>query len=317
MESARKLSRVIAGVIVQRHLVFEFVSPDHLYAHGIKLFADERPSLFAFLQSSIHETWVRGASSKLGNSVRYSTSTSFDTFPFVTTALSRESLINLGEKYSKVRRNVAIEMNVGLTELYNVFHDPSVEADGIRTLRDLHRKLDEAVAAAYGWEELDLDHGFHEMPYLPESDCVRFTISETAQLEVLRRLSELNRQRSEEEVARGLHADASPRASTRAPRAGRASSDASAQPSFDFEATTTTALNGSTPATAILGFLGAHDCWHAKADVLAATGITDGQWNTAIADLVAGGRVERQGERRGARYRIQPGHRDDHHEGTS
>jgi hypothetical protein len=152
---------------------------------------------------------------------------------------------------------------------------------------------------------------------LPESDRVRFTISEAARVEVLRRLSELNHQLYEEEVARGLRADDTPRSSTRVPRAGRAQSAATTQPSFDFEATATTVLDGSTPTTAILGFLGAHDGWHAKADVLTATGITDGQWNAAIADLIAGSRVERQGERRGARYRIQPGHRDDHHEGTS
>ena len=66
----------------------------------------------------------------------------------------------------------------------------------------------------------------------------------------------------------------------------------------------TTAANGVTPATVILGFLDAHDGWHAKADVLAGTGITDGQWNTAIFELLSGGRVERQGERRGARYRV-------------
>ena len=60
-------------------------------------------------------------------------------------------------------------------------------------------------------------------------------------------------------------------------------------------------------AVVILGFLSAHDGWHAKADVLAATSITDGQWNAAIADLIAVGRVERQGERRGARYRATTG----------
>jgi hypothetical protein len=50
--------------------------------------------------------------------------------------------------------------------------------------------------------------------------------------------------------------------------------------------------------------LKAHPGWHAKADVLAATGITDGQWNVAITDLISRGRVERQGERRGTRYRL-------------
>lgn len=49
----------------------------------------------------------------------------------------------------------------------------------------------------------------------------------------------------------------------------------------------------------------------------AATGLTDGQWNVAITDLILDGIVERQGERRGVRYRIQPGHRDNIHEGMS
>lgn len=37
-------------------------------------------------------------------------------------------------------------------------------------------------------------------------------------------------------------------------------------------------------------FLKASSGWHAKADILGATGITDGQWNAAINDLIAGGR---------------------------
>jgi len=41
-----------------------------------------------------------------------------------------------------------------------------------------------------------------------------------------------------------------------------------------------------------------------KADVIAATGISDGQWNTAINALLSQGIVTRTGERRGARYHI-------------
>lgn len=75
------------------------------------------------------------------------------------------------------------------------------------------------------------------------------------------------------------------------------------QPSLDFESGAGMPVSGVTPATAILGFLNANDGWFAKTDVLAATNITDGQWNTAIAELIEGGKVDRQGERRGARYR--------------
>jgi hypothetical protein len=41
-----------------------------------------------------------------------------------------------------------------------------------------------------------------------------------------------------------------------------------------------------------------------KADVVAATGISDGQWNAAINALLAQGLVTKTGERRGARYHI-------------
>jgi len=74
------------------------------------------------------------------------------------------------------------------------------------------------------------------------------------------------------------------------------------QPSLNFESWTAP-VNGANPTTAILEFLSVRDGWHAKAEILAATGITDGQWNTAIADLIPIGKVERQGEKRGARYR--------------
>ena len=40
--------------------------------------------------------------------------------------------------------------------------------------RDLHVEMDVAVAAAYGWDDLDLGHGFHET-----AQGVRYTISES------------------------------------------------------------------------------------------------------------------------------------------
>ena len=56
------------------------------------------------------------------------------------------------------------------------------------------------MAAAYGWSDLDLGHGFHET-----KQGLRFTISEPARREVLARLLKLNHERYAEEVAQGLH----------------------------------------------------------------------------------------------------------------
>jgi hypothetical protein len=60
--------------------------------------------------------------------------------------------------------------------------------------------MDQAVAAAYGWDDLALGHGFHET-----AQGLRFTIDESARREVLGRLLALNHQRYAEEVAMGLH----------------------------------------------------------------------------------------------------------------
>src|SRR5262249_22684446 len=76
-----------------------------------------------------------------------------------------------------------------------------------------------AVAAAYGWSDLDLGHGFHQT-----KQGLRYTISEAARREVLGRLLRLNHERYAEEVAKGLHEKKKPKATrTRAKKAPSAS----------------------------------------------------------------------------------------------
>jgi hypothetical protein len=94
---------------------------------------------------------------------------------------------------------------IGLTQLYNKFHDPSVDDSRFVELRKLQREIDEAVRDAYGWSDIDLGHGFHEVGYLPANDNVRYTISELARIEILKRLAKLNKERWEEEEKAGLH----------------------------------------------------------------------------------------------------------------
>jgi hypothetical protein len=110
------------------------------------------------------------------------------------------NLESTGELYYKYRRQIMLARQEGLTKTYNRFHNPDETAADIQKLRDLHVEMDYAVAAAYGWTDLDLGHGFHET-----KQGLRFTISEPARREVLARLLKLNHERYAEEVARGLH----------------------------------------------------------------------------------------------------------------
>lgn len=227
--------------------------------------------------------------------VSYSPSACVDTFPMPS---SNQELIEIGREYHKSRSEIMFSRKIGLTKVYNLFNDSKEDSSDVRLLRDLHVSMDKAVAAAYGWRNLDLGHGFHKT-----KQGVRFTISEEARREVLQRLLKLNHERYEEEVAHGLHGSGGRRASSVAQRTGCKPITALAQPSLNFHARAASTPNGSSPTAAIVGFLSVHGGWHTRADILAATGITDGQWNAATADLLADGLVERQGERRGARYR--------------
>ena len=110
--------------------------------------------------------------------------------------------------------------------------DSNEMVDDIQTLRSLHIEMDQAVAIAYGWQDLDLGHGFHQTK---QGD--RFTISETARRAVLERearcrhwLLELNHQRYEE-VAQGLY-DKGKKKNKATARRGKSKADLGQDSSF-------------------------------------------------------------------------------------
>jgi len=89
--------------------------------------------------------------------------------------------------------------NSGLTKTYNLVHNRQCEDADIDELREFHRAVDRAVAHAYGWDDLNLDHGFHET-----RQGMRYTVGPAAQQEILDRLLELNHERYAAELAAGL-----------------------------------------------------------------------------------------------------------------
>ena len=127
----------------------------------------------------------------------YTPSDCFDTFPF---PQDKSRLDTTGHSYHDHRRRIMLSREEGLTKTYTRFHKQDETAADIQKLRDLHIGMDKAVAAAYGWSDLDLGHGFHET-----KQGTRFTISEAARREVLARLLKLNHERYAEEVKQGLH----------------------------------------------------------------------------------------------------------------
>ena len=155
---------------------------------------------FCVLQSSIHEAWaIQYSTSKGASTIVYSVSSCLVTFPFPL-AQNEENISEAGKNYFEFRKSSMSQFGIGMTALSNRFHNPKEMSSEIKHLRELHIKMDNAVASAYGWEKLAFGHGFYET-----KQGIRFTISEAGRREVLQRLLKLNHERHDEEIQLGLH----------------------------------------------------------------------------------------------------------------
>ncbi len=206
------MERVLALSLVNNHLGFAFCPSGIVFAHKAAVFPLSRFAEFVLVQSHFHYHWAWQYSSTMRTDINYSPSDCFETFPFPTDLTGLE---DVGARYHAHRQAIMQERGEGLTKTYNRFHNPKEPAEEIHRLRALHAEMDRAVAAAYGWGDLELGHGFHET-----KQGVRFTLAEPARREVLDRLLLLNHERYAAEVAQGLHEKGKPRAvGKRAPRA--------------------------------------------------------------------------------------------------
>jgi methylase of polypeptide subunit release factors len=223
----RGLSRVLIIARESNTFGFTFAPPHQVFDAKIIVIATDRSSDFAIVQSNIHHSWARRYTTTLKADLSYINSQIFETFPFPPeNQTARAELEAIGEHYHQSRRQLMSKLQIGLTKLYNLFHEADLSAKLVAKisrqpyataesacadfidLRALHSRMDCSVLAAYGWDQargtthpISLDHNFYEVDYLPESDRVRYTISPASRKEVLRRLLKLNHERAEAEKA--------------------------------------------------------------------------------------------------------------------
>jgi hypothetical protein len=206
-ERAARLYRNLAGlqrcfVIAQtsKHYGWTASDPNKVFLQTCYVFTSGEWWSYSVLQSSIHHCWVTKYSGTLETRQRYLPTQCFSTFPFPASIRpgckhaedpTLQALDAIGEQYHEYRRSLMQDLWLGLTDLYNLFHAPDLEArlaklyakrgksadwltkenvplelltvvglrnedqarEAIEELRRLHIRLDEAVLAAYGWHQ--------------------------------------------------------------------------------------------------------------------------------------------------------------------
>lgn len=138
------LNRYIASTAQGKRILFCWVDVAICPSNLTTVFAFEDDTAFGVLTSRIHREWATLQGSTLEDRIRYTPRTSFGTFPWPSAA--GEEVAAVTRQLLLRRTSICVERNVGLTRLYNEIDDGAWV-----DLHELHRNLDEAVAAAYGW----------------------------------------------------------------------------------------------------------------------------------------------------------------------
>jgi hypothetical protein len=191
------LERCIVITSVSNAVQPMFAPTGIVFAHVLYVFAYDDDAHLGLLSSGFHWWWAVTHASTMRTDIRYTPTDCFETFPQPELF---DDVAILGGELNEHRGTLMLDRQEGLTKTYNRVHDPHDHSEDIVRLREIHVELDHAVRDAYGWTDLDLEHGFHETKL-----GVRFTFAPMPRQEVVDRLLELNHKRYAEEVAQGLH----------------------------------------------------------------------------------------------------------------
>jgi hypothetical protein len=188
------LGRVVVVTLVSKTVMPVMVPTGRVFSHMLGVFATDDTAMLALLSSSPHYWWTSTRASTLETRIRYTPSDVFETFARPQPILE---LRRLGDRLDTFRREVMLARQAGLTATYNMVHDKGCHDEDIADLRRIHVDIDYEVMRAYGWDDLDLDHDFHDT-----RQGVRYTVGPAVRQEILDRLLELNIERHAEERRR-------------------------------------------------------------------------------------------------------------------
>lgn len=195
-EAIHGLKQVVVMARVSKSLWPSMYRTGVVFSEKVVVFPFDDPAVFGSLASSFHWLWALTHSTFRGMTATYVPKQAFETFPM---PRLQDPIRGAAEAILETRSGLMKTVEIGLTELFNVYHDPNASDTGIQLLRELHQELDLAVASSYGWSDLDLEYDFLETRL-----GTRLTVGPATRVEILDRLLELNHQRHADEPRLGI-----------------------------------------------------------------------------------------------------------------
>ena len=184
-EKIADFDRVLVAARAAKDVQLTWVKNRQVFSDQLVVFLTDCSGAFAVLQSSIHSIWAwERCTGMWGAGIRYAPSKAVSTFPI---PFDTSFLFSIGEEYFRYRLNCEQEQKLGLTAIYNQFHDSTISSRWKTRLRELHCELDRKVLTAYGWDDILLEHDFRVL-----QRGSRFSLSDRNNTEILNRITQLN-----------------------------------------------------------------------------------------------------------------------------
>ena len=183
------LSEVLVIARVSKTVMPLRVPTSQVFHEKVVVFATASFAMQALLSSSLHQLWAIKYGTTLRTDATYTPDLVFGSLP---RPESTDVLRDVGLALDSERREIMARRGVGATKLYSMVNNFDLRDDtDIARLRDLQVAVDEAAVCAYGWNDLELDHGFHVY-----RQVARWSVSPRARIELLDRLLDENKSRT-------------------------------------------------------------------------------------------------------------------------
>jgi hypothetical protein len=154
--------KVLVKARVSKTFAFAFVEPGYIYPDALIVFSFRDYFQFSSLQSSLHEIWAWQYCSRMKDDMSYGPSRVFETFPFPKAISKKLALENIGEDYHCHRGKLMMDIQLGLTKIYNAFHGKEVLPNLLSsTLQSLDKK---AIEKQFGKEVWNLWNHLQKTP---------------------------------------------------------------------------------------------------------------------------------------------------------
>jgi hypothetical protein len=145
------LDRVIALARVSDTVAPALVAADQVVNEKVVVFAGG-PAEWGVLAAAPHVSWARARAARRRTDLSYDPAAVFATYPWP------DHLDGIAGAAAALHGHRAAFMGgrrTGLTATYRRLRDATDRDPAVERLRELHRRLDRAVLAAYGWEDVD------------------------------------------------------------------------------------------------------------------------------------------------------------------